>query len=157
MLISPLLGGLWILTDIRFFPQFSTRSSVPYSQASRRTGPRRPREIVMPMPLSTAMDTDGGMAYMRPMASTSAAPLRDPYSAPPGPSSAPATAFITAPSPPHRSQDYVDETGSTRSRSALAWIKSRFNRSVSASTVPINIQIEPPVRSLLPFAVSLHA
>ncbi|KAJ7878509.1 hypothetical protein B0H14DRAFT_1635438 [Mycena olivaceomarginata] len=30
---------------------FSTRSSVPYSQASRRTGPRRPREIVMPMPL----------------------------------------------------------------------------------------------------------
>ncbi|KAJ7334883.1 hypothetical protein DFH08DRAFT_1083407 [Mycena albidolilacea] len=122
---------------------FSTRSSVPYSQASRRTGPRRPREIVMPMPLSTAMDTDGGMAYARPMASTSAAPLRDPYSTPAGPSSAPATAFTAAP-PPNRSQEYVDETGSTPSRSALAWIKSRFNRSVSASTVPINIQIEPP-------------
>ncbi|KAJ7235163.1 hypothetical protein B0H12DRAFT_150478 [Mycena haematopus] len=115
--------------------KISTRSSAPRSQASRRTAPRRPREIVMPMPLSTAMHAGGSVSYTHPDANSSAAlpPLWDPYSAPAGPSSGP-------PPPPH---DSTSDTILTRPRSAMAWLKSRFNRMPSSSSI-VNIQIEPP-------------
>ncbi|KAJ6566963.1 hypothetical protein B0H19DRAFT_716024 [Mycena capillaripes] len=132
--------------DFNGSENFSTHSSISHSQASRRSGPRRPREIVMPMPLSTSIQD-----AMRP--STSAAPQHDllhasyGYAAPAGASSssAPTTAFYAPPPagapPPH--QEYSDDTTPARPRSAIAWIKSRFNRSVSSTSVP-NIQIEPP-------------
>ncbi|KAJ6500914.1 hypothetical protein C8R45DRAFT_83689 [Mycena sanguinolenta] len=118
---------------------FSIRSSAPRSQASLRSAPRRPREIVMPMPLSTAMHAGGGVSYTQPIANSSAAPppIRDPYSAPSGSSSVPIT---TAPPPPHGP---TGDITLSRPRSAMAWIKSRFNRTTSSYSVP-NIEIEPP-------------
>ncbi|KAF8209485.1 hypothetical protein K438DRAFT_1960482 [Mycena galopus ATCC 62051] len=109
---------------------FSTRSSVPRSQVSRRSGPqRRPREIVMPMPLSTAMIADD----MGNVGAAPLAPLRDPYYAAAGPSYA----------PPPQDYSFDPNMNATRPRSAMAWLKSRFNRMPSSSSVP-NIQIEPP-------------
>ncbi|KAJ7127568.1 hypothetical protein C8R43DRAFT_696695 [Mycena crocata] len=128
---------------------FSTRSSQPRSQMSRRTGPRRPREIVMPMPLSTSMHA-AGMSYTRP--STSGMAPRDHQppalpSAPAGPSSAPGSAPYAPANEYYAAhpaqQGYAEDMAPTRPRSAIAWIKTRFNRSFSASSVP-NIQIEPP-------------
>ncbi|KAJ7084630.1 hypothetical protein B0H15DRAFT_387306 [Mycena belliarum] len=119
---------------------FSTRSSLPRSQVSRRSGPRRPREIVMPMPLSTSMNATG-THDARPSASSQ--PLPQLHTGPSHPTrestpnAPPAASYSTAP------QECHEDTGLTRPRSALAWLKTRFNRSVSASSVP-NIQIEPP-------------
>ncbi|KAJ7684205.1 hypothetical protein DFH06DRAFT_1651 [Mycena polygramma] len=138
--------------DSKSSENFSTRSSIPRarSQASRRSGPppapRRPREIVMPMPLSTTMHGDG-MSHMRP--STSAGLRREPaqtygYGPPAGPSSSAPVAGSSAPPMPPQLQEYSENiTTPTRPRSAISWIKSRFNRSLSSSSVP-NIQIEPP-------------
>ncbi|KAJ6479974.1 hypothetical protein C8R47DRAFT_604081 [Mycena vitilis] len=133
---------------------FSTHSSIPRarSQASRRSGPppapRRPREIIMPMPLSTTMHGDG-MSHTRP--STSAGLRREPaqtygYVPSAGPSSSAPVAGPSAPpmpAPPPQLQEYSENTSPARPRSAISWIKSRFNRSLSSSSVP-NIQIEPP-------------
>ncbi|KAJ7100510.1 hypothetical protein C8R44DRAFT_353314 [Mycena epipterygia] len=158
----------------------SPRSSTPRSQVSRRNGPRRPREIVMPMPLSTTMHS-AGMSYTRPSttapsrpdpqtsqpntAGTSYAPASRSYGAPASTSyaapastsyAAPASTSYAAPAltsyaPPdtsqgHSSQGHSDDTTPARPRSTLAWIKTRFNRSFSASSVP-NIEIEPPSNS----------
>ncbi|KAJ7500512.1 hypothetical protein B0H11DRAFT_2378327 [Mycena galericulata] len=119
--------------------------------ASRRNGPRRPREIVMPMPLSTSMHT----AYApQPSTSTGAPsqPLPQPTHTAPL-YAAPATMSYTGvattshapppPPPPPQAQGYFDDNAPTRPRSAIAWIKTRFNRSFSASTIP-HIEIEPP-------------
>ncbi|KAJ6471215.1 hypothetical protein DFH09DRAFT_1476832 [Mycena vulgaris] len=128
---------------------FSTRSSLPRSQVSRRSGPRRPREIVMPMPLSTSMHA-AGMSHARP-ATAQPEPQQQPYTAPAGPS------YAAAPAPPAAGsyaptttsyfpaeQSYFEDSTRARARSAIGtWIKTRFNRSFSASSVP-NIQIEPP-------------
>ncbi|KAJ7629584.1 hypothetical protein B0H17DRAFT_1218145 [Mycena rosella] len=132
----------------------STRSSTQRSQVSRRSGPRRPREIVMPMPLSTSMHA-AGMSHAPP------APQLQPHTAPAGPSHAAsgaaayvsmdassyaptATSYFAPYHPEQQPQDYGDDTdpAPARPRSALSWIKTRFNRSFSASTV--NIHIEPP-------------
>ncbi|KAJ7490789.1 hypothetical protein FB451DRAFT_1513783 [Mycena latifolia] len=129
---------------------FSTRSSIPRSQVDRRSGPRRPREIVMPMPLSTSMHA-AGMSHTRPATShsyaqpqqqqayTAAGPSH--ASPPTAPYAQPATSASYFPGP----QGYSDDPTLTRPRSALAWLKTRFNRSVSASSVFIHV--EPPSNS----------
>ncbi|KAJ7184682.1 hypothetical protein C8R46DRAFT_465341 [Mycena filopes] len=127
--------------DFNGSENFSTRSSIPRSQTSRRTGPRRPREIVMPMPLSTTMHA----VYARQPTSAPAAPEQQPIYAPSNGASS-STLYAPPPSVPAL-QEYFDtnhDTGPTRSRSAMAWLKTRFaRRSFSSSSVP-NIQIEPP-------------
>ncbi|KAJ7736014.1 hypothetical protein DFH07DRAFT_986951 [Mycena maculata] len=117
---------------------FSTNSSIPRARSSRR-GPQRPREIVMPMPLSTSMHTP----YAQPRTAPSQTDVQPSYTAPPDLYAPPAHPGPSQPPPQADAEGYTEDATPARPRSAIAWIKTRFNRSFSTSSVP-NIQIEPP-------------
>ncbi|KAF7314899.1 hypothetical protein MIND_00003700 [Mycena indigotica] len=140
---------------------FSMRSSTttPSQVPSRRSaatpapvgGPRKPREIVMPMPLSANMFGPATTS------SSKAPPPQEPLtSAYAYSSKRPSTAgarpiqdtVLNAPTlqaiPPPPVIDLSHQPA--RPKSAFSWLKRGLSRSFSATSVP-NIQIEPPSNS----------